>query len=231
MRRIREKIQMLDPLTSYHPFMRFDHKVSRLVPVDPLFLLLTFLLVSTATLGSKLGTGGMETKLIAAEIATGAGVATVITSSKHPENIFKIIEYTVATKSLSQLPLLNTPLRQRSDANSGTSTPDSYAETKTPPLTDPNLNASVSVVQKLDNLTRPPHTLFLPSALPLRDLKQWTSYTLNPSGSVIVDEGAHTHLSKREPGGRLLPVGVLGVEGVFASGQAVKIVVRRRKRN
>src|SRR5258707_7217327 len=37
-----------------------------------------------------------------------------------------------------------------------------------------------------------------------------TSYTLNPSGSVVVHEGAHTHLSKRVAGGHLLPVGVLG---------------------
>ncbi|KAJ3530263.1 hypothetical protein NM688_g7734 [Phlebia brevispora] len=36
--------------------------------------------VSTKTLGSSLGTGGMETKLIAAEIATAAGVTTIITS-------------------------------------------------------------------------------------------------------------------------------------------------------
>ncbi|KAL0065841.1 Glutamate 5-kinase [Marasmius tenuissimus] len=49
--------------------------------------------VSTTTLGSSLGTGGMETKIIAAEIATGAGVSTIITSSKRPENIFSIIEY------------------------------------------------------------------------------------------------------------------------------------------
>ncbi|TEB31435.1 glutamate 5-kinase [Coprinellus micaceus] len=42
--------------------------------------------VSTATAGSSLGTGGMETKLIAAEIATAAGVTTSICSSRHPEN-------------------------------------------------------------------------------------------------------------------------------------------------
>jgi glutamate 5-kinase len=47
--------------------------------------------VSTATLGSSLGTGGMETKLIAAELATGAGVATVITHSAHPERLAAIL--------------------------------------------------------------------------------------------------------------------------------------------
>ncbi|KAL0575181.1 Glutamate 5-kinase [Marasmius crinis-equi] len=57
--------------------------------------------VSTTTLGSSLGTGGMETKIIAAEIATGAGVSTVITSSKRPENIFRIIEYHDSMKAMT----------------------------------------------------------------------------------------------------------------------------------
>jgi glutamate 5-kinase len=63
----------------------------------------------------------------------------------------------------------------------------------------------------------------------MRDLKSWTSHTLNPSGSVIIDAGAHHVLSKRESGGRLLAAGVVGVIGAFASGQAVRIVVRRRR--
>ena len=49
--------------------------------------------VSTATAGSSLGTGGMETKLIAAEIATAAGVTTSICSSRDPENVCNIIEF------------------------------------------------------------------------------------------------------------------------------------------
>jgi glutamate 5-kinase len=63
----------------------------------------------------------------------------------------------------------------------------------------------------------------------MRDLKSWTRHTLNPSGSVIVDAGAHHVLSKRESGGRLLAVGVIGVIGAFAAQQAVRIVVRRRR--
>lgn len=125
----------------------------------------------------------METKLIAAEISTAAGVTTIITSSKHPENVFRIIEYDLQRKS-------------------GSSSPP---------------------------LVRPPHTVFTASLKPMRDLKSWTSHTLNPSGSVIIDAGAHHVLSKPESGGRLLAAGVLGVIGAFASGQAVRIVVRRRR--
>ncbi|KAF8343997.1 Aspartate/glutamate/uridylate kinase [Cantharellus anzutake] len=200
--------------------------------------------VSTATLGSKLGTGGMETKLIAAEIATGAGVATVITSSRHPENIFGIIEYIAAAAAAAATHWSPSHLLLR-QSNSGTSTPDSCSSgggggggsgTETPPSMHSTWNNAAQPKKKSksksksnSDSTRPPHTLFVPSVLPLKDLKQWTSYTLTPSGSVIIDEGAHRHLSKREAGGRLLSVGVVGVEGVFASGQAVRIVVRRKK--
>ncbi|KZT20309.1 glutamate 5-kinase [Neolentinus lepideus HHB14362 ss-1] len=157
--------------------------------------------VSTSTLGTSLGTGGMETKLIAAEIATAAGVTTVITSSRSPQSVFNIIEYNNSFHSGSSM-----------SGGSGRSSP-----------------VHTSNHQDLIPLPRPPHTIFLPSATPLRDLKAWTSHTLAPSGSVIIDHGAHVVLAKRESGGRLLSAGVIGIQGVFASGQAVRICVRRWK--
>lgn len=146
----------------------------------------------------------METKLIAAEIATAAGVTTVITSSKRPENIFDIIEYHRQTASKDR---------------SGSGTP---CDQETSPI--PNLSDTLIS----NRMTRPPHTVFTASSMPMRDLKTWTSHTLCPSGSVIIDPGAHHVLSRRESGGRLLAAGVLGVIGAFASGQAVRIVVKKR---
>lgn len=58
------------------------------------------LLVSVASGGSALGTGGMITKLIAADLATAAGVATVITHGSKPTNIIKIINDTDTDKPL-----------------------------------------------------------------------------------------------------------------------------------
>ena len=123
----------------------------------------------------------METKLIAAEIATEAGVNTIIASSKNPENIQSVIEYH-ATVSI------------------------------------PGVDRST--------ITRPKHTLFKPSLNPMRDMKSWTSHTLFPAGTVVIDTGAHVVLSRKESGGRLLPVGVIGVKGSFASHQAVRICIR-----
>ncbi|KAL1716755.1 Aspartate/glutamate/uridylate kinase [Schizophyllum commune] len=169
--------------------------------------------VSTNTLGSSLGTGGMETKLIAADIATAAGVTTIITSSKNPMNIVDIINYHRAS---------------RRSARSGTATPLESPNPDEGVMTSaaaPTLPSSSSSTTNTPLPHRPPHTVFLPSASPIRDLKAWTRHTLFPAGSVVVDHGAHRVLSRRESGGRLLPAGVLGVIGKFASGQAVRIVV------
>ncbi|KAL5528871.1 hypothetical protein ACEPAG_4845 [Sanghuangporus baumii] len=179
--------------------------------------------VSTKTLGSKLGTGGMETKLIAAEIATAAGVTTVITSSTHPERIFEIIEYNKATHvSPSSSSSSSTPSTPR-EPLSGRSSPS--LEQTTPKKQDDR----DSTPSPHRSPVRPPHTIFMPAEAPLRDLKSWTAHTLAPAGSVIIDAGAHLVLSRRDSGGRLLPAGVLGIKGHFASGQAVRIVVRKRK--
>jgi glutamate 5-kinase len=58
-------------------------------------------------------------------------------------------------------------------------------------------------------------------------LKAWTRHTLTPAGAVVIDSGAHSVLSHRESGGRLLAAGVLSVRGAFASGQAVRVLVRK----
>lgn len=157
----------------------------------------------------------METKLIAAEVATAAGVTTIITSSKHPENIFSIIEY-----------------HQRNS-------PKTYSAPSTPSIPfsghmdtsttkgDKNLDERELGGDSSPVIPRPPHTTFMASPTPLRDLKSWTSHTLFPSGSVVIDAGAHLVLSRRESGGRLLAVGVRGVIGAFASGQAVRICIRK----
>lgn len=46
----------------------------------------------SAGAGSKVGTGGMTTKLIAAELATNAGVTTIITLSNQPHLILNIVK-------------------------------------------------------------------------------------------------------------------------------------------
>lgn len=62
-------------------------------------------------------------------------------------------------------------------------------------------------------------TLFPPSRAALRARKHWIAYTLRPRGAVLLDPGAVQAVQ----GGRssVLPVGVLGVRGLFGPGDAV----------
>lgn len=163
----------------------------------------------------------METKLIAAEIATAAGVDTIVTSSKRPENVFKIIAYYSQLSKNGSTPTHLSDVSTPVSTLASTMTGSEHTVTKLTSTSEDNDNLSLSI-------PRPPHTLFRASATPMRDAKSWTAYTLVPAGSVIIDAGAYRVLSRRDSGGRLLAVGIVGVSGVFASGQAVRIVVRKQ---
>lgn len=52
------------------------------------------LAADVSSAGSSLGTGGMSTKIVAARLATSAGVTTIITRSSLPGNILEIVKYT-----------------------------------------------------------------------------------------------------------------------------------------
>ncbi|OXG10268.1 glutamate 5-kinase [Cryptococcus neoformans Tu259-1] len=141
--------------------------------------------VSTSTLGTSLGTGGMSTKLIAAELATAAGTTTVVMHSSNVIDIFKVIE--------------NGPSPCREVA-------------ETPALFE-----------------GPLCTMFLRRESALKDRKWWIAHGLHAAGTVVIDEGASRAIRRKESGGRLLPAGVVRVAGPFASHQAVRLVVRRRR--
>jgi glutamate 5-kinase len=57
---------------------------------------------------------------------------------------------------------------------------------------------------------------------PLRARKHWIAFTLRPSGTLLLDEGAAHAL--RAGKSSLLPVGVLGVRGQFNPGDSVRLV-------
>ena len=66
-------------------------------------------------------------------------------------------------------------------------------------------------------------TLFLPRGEPRSARKAWIAGVVNPSGALIVDDGAVRALRR---GTSLLPAGVVGVEGAFERGDVV--IVRTR---
>lgn len=54
--------------------------------------------VDTATAGSALGTGGMGTKIVAARLATSAGITVIITKSSKPGNVKMILDHLEMTE-------------------------------------------------------------------------------------------------------------------------------------
>jgi len=66
-------------------------------------------------------------------------------------------------------------------------------------------------------------TWFIPSGNPQTARKRWISGSLQPLGSVIVDDGAVAAL---ERGRSLLPAGILRIEGTFQRGDAITIMKR-----
>ncbi|KAH6654491.1 glutamate 5-kinase [Truncatella angustata] len=148
--------------------------------------------------GSALGTGGMGTKIVAAKLATSAGVTTVITRSSKPDNIHKIVRYVQASKA-------------------GASTPDHHHGE------DPLSQSTASLA--LDVEEPPLHTRFLPLAHPIRDRYFWLTHGLAPRGTIYIDAGARRALADKAG---LLPIGVVDVEGQFSQHEAVRLVVVER---
>lgn len=162
--------------------------------------------VSVATMGSSFGTGGMQTKLIAAELATAAGVATVIINGEHPENMLKVVAKGIPMPTVE---------RRGSKMDSLASSVSSLASEEKEMIGYPPLDG-------------PAHTIFLPGANPLSSRKWSILHALHPAGALIIDEGAFNRIARTDSGGRLLPAGVVGVEGNWERMQAIRLVVRRR---
>ena len=157
------------------------------------------LVIDVSSAGSALGTGGMSTKLVAARLATSAGVTTIITRSSKPGNVHEIVSYLQALKTVPA-------------AAAAASAPTEELIADPTPATP---------------LPKPPlHTRFLPATARIRDRSFWLLHGLAPHGTVFIDGGAHRALRRRAG---LLPAGVVAVEGPFAQQEAVRLVVVSRE--
>ncbi|KAH8588960.1 Aspartate/glutamate/uridylate kinase [Bisporella sp. PMI_857] len=148
--------------------------------------------------GSSLGTGGMSTKIVAARLATSAGVTTIITRSSNPGNIANIIRY----------------------LQSSPSSPGKTVESADGILDEP-LTRSIGELKIEEKPAAPLHTRFIPSESRIRDRYFWLLHGLAPHGAIYIDAGAHQALANKAG---LLPVGVVDVEGTFAQQEAIRLV-------
>ncbi|ORX72665.1 glutamate 5-kinase, partial [Linderina pennispora] len=74
--------------------------------------------VDVSSAGSAVGTGGMATKLIAAELSTAAGVTTVITRGSTPQKVIDIVEHFSNPEVLPDAPVPSSVLCTRFIAKS-----------------------------------------------------------------------------------------------------------------
>jgi glutamate 5-kinase len=170
--------------------------------------------------GSALGTGGMSTKIVAARLATSAGVTTVITKSSKPGNIAAIVRHAEQQRRASM-----------SSRNSVTNLHDDHTvhslsrdlSTSVSSLPENQLTRVVSAQAQVEAV--PLHTRFLPISHPIRDRYFWILHGLAPHGTIYIDHGAWSALQDKAG---LLPVGIVDVDGHFAQQEAVRIVVVKR---
>ena len=149
----------------------------------------------------------MSTKIVAAQLATSAGVTTVITRSSNPGNIVNIVHYVQAVKTSS--PHHDNPSPSKTISSSSATFEEALSRS----------TASLH----LDSPTKAPlHTRFIPSPQPIRDRYFWLLHGLAPHGKIYIDAGAHRALADKAG---LLPVGVVDVEGSFSQQEAVRLVV------
>ena len=82
-------------------------------------------------------------------------------------------------------------------------------------ITNSNKDFPISGINKVNS------TIFYPSISSNSSKKKWLLNHLNPSGSLIIDNGAKNALKKDKS---LLPAGILGVKGRFKSGDVISIL-------
>jgi glutamate 5-kinase len=175
----------------------------------------------------------MSTKIVAARLATSAGVTTVITRSSNPGNIVKIVKHIQASRSPPSLATKANQFSDSPDRQGGTESPLSRSGLL-PSASSTSLSGIAAAAERSQTSTPVPeqkiplHTRFLPSPHPIRELRFWVLHGVRPRGTLYIDQGAYKALLRKAG---LLPVGVVDVDGQFAQHEAVRLcVVERKKR-
>ncbi len=190
--------------------------------------------VNTSSAGSSVGTGGMTTKLIAAELGSASGVTTIITRSSVPGNIKAIVDY-IQSKESENIPFHRDiqpgtrPGTPDLEGNSGIANLNNFDNDIEDDLHKLLLSDEFDLVQQeelkeMKEKNVPLHTRFLPREHPIKDRCMWLLHCLTNHGSIIIDAGAYKALTRKDKAG-LLPAGVIAVDGVFHESECVSLKV------
>ncbi|KAJ3413017.1 hypothetical protein HDV05_008608 [Chytridiales sp. JEL 0842] len=161
-------------------------------PLTPFFLLWSAVVVSSP--GSSLGTGGMVTKLIAADLATSAGVTTIITLGSQPQKIIHMIDEIAQHQRIRQSEYLK----------------------------DRGTEDGVTTEWLWKGFEPSTGTYFLAKAVRMIDRKWWIAHGLQTHGAVFVDAGAARAV--RDLSSSLFAAGIVKVVGNFSAQQCIRIM-------
>ncbi|CCH40840.1 hypothetical protein BN7_374 [Wickerhamomyces ciferrii] len=159
--------------------------------------------VNTESGGSDVGTGGMTTKLIAADLATEAGTTTIIMKSQKPENLWSIVKHI-----------------QDQDVD--------HVDDNGKELSNDVIQIEQLKELQLNNV--PLHTRFIGRDKHVKNREFWMLHGLQSHGSLIIDQGAHNALTRSNKAG-LLPVGIIKVVGTFHDHECVSVKAGHRLSN
>lgn len=155
--------------------------------------------------GSDVGTGGMQTKIIAADLATNAGVHTIVMKSDAPANILKVVNYIQSLDLDKESP---------------------------PDYTEDLQELQGHELKRLEELNVPLHTKFIANdhQKHLKNKEFWLLHGLVSGGAIIIDKGAYAAITRKNKAG-LLPAGVIDVEGHFHEMECVDIKLGKRSQD
>eukprot|EP00388_Colpodella_angusta_P027122 GDKK01008299.1.p1 GENE.GDKK01008299.1~~GDKK01008299.1.p1 ORF type:complete len:480 (-),score=135.50 GDKK01008299.1:81-1520(-) len=176
--------------------------------------------------GTSWGTGGMATKLIAAQISTAAGVNTVLANGSIPDRVFKILTNQMLKTAISTDSSLLKDMRCNSFDE--LPWPGTVFKGKVIAPADQtgssctSLSVSRMTVDATPSASPSPNGLVTPTPHAMKPRKRWI-LSLPVQGKIVVDEGAAKAITA---GMSLLAVGIVSVKGNFLREQAVSIVTQ-----
>lgn len=156
--------------------------------------------------GSEVGTGGMRTKLIAADLASNAGIETIVMKSDRPEYIPKIVDYIQH--------------HFRPPRHIGNGTQQQFLD-----LQDTEL-------EQLRRYDVPMHTKFLANdnKHKLKNREFWILHGLITKGAIIIDENSYDKLLSKDMAS-LTPNAVIEVRDNFHELECVDLKIGQRLPN
>lgn len=156
--------------------------------------------------GSEVGTGGMRTKLIAADLASNAGIETIVMKSDRPEYVPKIVDYIQH--------------HFRPPRHIGNGTQQQFLD-----LQDTEL-------EQLRRYDVPMHTKFLANdnKHKLKNREFWILHGLITKGAIIIDENSYDKILSKDMAS-LTPNAVIEVRDNFHELECVDLKIGQRLPN